>query len=48
VVSQLSGLFGHALAAWLLLAIPFVALLTLTLTAVLRRVPALAPAPAGD
>jgi uncharacterized protein (DUF2062 family) len=48
VVTQLSGLFGHALAAWLLLAVPFVALLTLMLTAVLRRVPALVPASAGD
>ena len=48
LTSQLTGLFGHALLAWLLIAVPTVACLTLTLTLVLRRVPALAPAPAGD
>jgi uncharacterized protein (DUF2062 family) len=48
LLSQLGGIFGHALAAWLLLAIPAVALLTFALTGLLRRVPALEPAPAGD
>ncbi|MGD0890043.1 MAG: DUF2062 domain-containing protein [Terracidiphilus sp.] len=48
LVTQLTGIFGHALAAWLLLAIPAVALLTFALTMLLRRVPAMAPAEAGD
>ncbi len=42
------SLAGEALAAWLLTAIPMVLLLTLILTAVLRRVPVLASAEAGD
>lgn len=46
--TQLTGLFGHALAAWLLLAIPAVALLTYGLTLLLRRVPVMAPAEAAD
>jgi len=45
--TQLTGLFGHALAAWLLLAIPAVALLTYGLTLLLRRVPVMAPAEAA-
>jgi uncharacterized protein (DUF2062 family) len=48
LVSQLTGLFGHALAAWLLVAVPAVALLTFGLTLLLRRVPAMAPARGGD
>jgi uncharacterized protein (DUF2062 family) len=48
LLSQLSGIFGHALAAWLLLAIPAVALLTFALTGLLRRVSVFEPAPAGD
>lgn len=36
------GLAGEALAAWLLIAVPAVAVLTLGLTPVLRRVPAVA------
>jgi hypothetical protein len=49
LLTQLTGLFGHALLAWLLIAIPAVALLTFGLTALLRHVPALTPAEAaGD
>jgi len=44
LLAQLSGLAGHALFAWLLLAGPAVVLITLTLTPVLRRIPALAAA----
>jgi len=46
VLTQLGGMAGQALLAWLLIAIPAVALLTFTLTPVLRRVPAVAAA--GD
>jgi uncharacterized protein (DUF2062 family) len=42
------SLAGEALAAWLLTAVPMVLVLTLILTAVLRRVPVLASAEAGD
>ena len=42
------SLAGEALAAWLLTAVPMVLLLTFVLTAVLRRVPVLATAEAGD
>ena len=42
------SLAGQALAAWLVTAIPMVALLTLILTALLRRVPVIAAAEAGD
>lgn len=48
LISQLGGLAGHALIAWLLIDIPAVALMTAMLTAVLRRVPAVAAAQAGD
>jgi uncharacterized protein (DUF2062 family) len=44
LVTQLGLMAGQALLAWLLLAIPVVTLLTLTLTGVLRRVPAIAEA----
>ena len=44
LVVQLSGMAGHALLAWLVLAVPAVALMTGTLTLVLKRVPALAGA----
>jgi uncharacterized protein (DUF2062 family) len=47
-VSQMSGLAGHALAAWLMIAVPAVALMTATLTPVLRKVPAIAAAEMGD
>lgn len=42
VVSQMGGLAGQALLAWVVIAVPAVALMTATLTAVLRRVPAVA------
>jgi uncharacterized protein (DUF2062 family) len=48
-LTQLGGLAGQALLAWLLIAVPAVALMTLMLTVVLRRVPAVASATeAGD
>jgi len=44
-----SGSFAvEALAAWLVIAVPMVALMTLFLTAVLRRVPVFASVRAGD
>lgn len=45
---QVGGMAGQALFAWLLLAVPVVVLLTPALTAVLRRVPAMAAAESGD
>jgi uncharacterized protein (DUF2062 family) len=45
---QIGGMAGQALIAWLLLAVPVVVLLKPALAAVLRRVPALAPAESGD
>jgi len=42
------GLAGQALGAWFVTAIPMVLVLTLVLTAVLRRIPVLARAEAGD
>jgi len=42
------SLAGQALGAWFVTAIPMVALLTLALTGLLRRVPVLAKAEAGD
>ena len=44
LLTKMSGLAEQALAAWLLIAIPSVLLMTATLTVVLRRVPALAEA----
>jgi uncharacterized protein (DUF2062 family) len=44
LVSQLTGFAGQALLAWLVIAIPSVALLTAALTLLLRRVPALTAA----
>jgi len=46
--SQLGWLAGEAMLAWLVIAVPAVLLMTLTLTVLLRRVPALAAAEAGD
>lgn len=43
VLEQLGILAGQALLAWLLVSIPVAVIMTLTLTHVLRRVPALAP-----
>lgn len=48
ILSQFGSLAGYAMLGWLLIAIPAVALMTFTLTAVLRRVPALAAAEAVD
>lgn len=48
LIARMGSLAGQAVLAWLLIAIPAVALLTLLLTAVLRRVPAVAAAEAGD
>jgi len=48
LLMQMGGLAGHALLAWVLIAIPAVVLMTVILTGVLRRVPALAAAEAGD
>lgn len=42
LVWQLTGFAGQALAAWLVIAVPAVVVLTVALTLVLRRVPALA------
>jgi hypothetical protein len=44
----MGGLAGQAMLAWLLFAIPAVALMTVTLTAVLRRIPAVAAADSFD
>jgi len=48
VIQQFGSLAGQALAAWLILAIPAVILLTAAFTPLLRRVPALAPAESAD
>jgi uncharacterized protein (DUF2062 family) len=41
LLSRLGALTGQALLAWLLIAIPAVALMTATLTVLLRRIPAM-------
>jgi uncharacterized protein (DUF2062 family) len=43
-LAQVGGLAGQALLAWLLVAVPAVALITATLTALLRRLPVMAKA----
>ncbi len=48
IAAQLGSITGHALLAWLLVAGPAVALLTPTLTGMLRRIPALAEVENGD
>lgn len=48
VAAHLSGLAGQALLAWLVAAIPAVALLTLMLTRMFRRIPLMNAAEAGD
>jgi uncharacterized protein (DUF2062 family) len=48
LLSQLGGLTAHALLAWLLIAVPAVLPMTAALTLLLRRVPALSAAQAGD
>jgi uncharacterized protein (DUF2062 family) len=46
--AHLCNVAGHAMAGWLVFAGPAVLLMTLALTALLRRIPALAEAQAGD
>ncbi len=46
--AQMGGMAGQAFLAWLLVAIPAVALMTATLTVLLRRVPAIAGAETAD
>jgi uncharacterized protein (DUF2062 family) len=48
LISQLGSLAGLAMLAWLVIAVPAVALMTATLTPLLRRVPALTTAEAAD
>lgn len=45
---KLGWMAGQALCAWLLVAVPAVAVITLVLGRMLRRIPALAAAEAGD
>lgn len=42
LLSQLGSITGHAMLAWFVIAVPAVLLMTLMLTVVLRRIPALA------
>jgi len=48
IVARMSSLAGQALLAWLLVAVPAVILMTLVFTFMLRRIPAMAAAEAGD
>jgi hypothetical protein len=48
LATQMGWLAGQALLAWVLIAMPAVLLLTFMLTKVLRRIPAVAAAEAGD
>jgi uncharacterized protein (DUF2062 family) len=48
LATWMGGMAGKALLAWLLVAIPAVALMTFALTHMLRRIPAVAAAEAGD
>ena len=45
---QMSGLFGHALLAWLITAGPAMVLITILLSSIFSRVPKLAAAESGD
>lgn len=45
---RMGGLAGQAMLGWLVIALPAVALMTVTLTVVLRRVPAVAAAELAD
>ncbi|HEY1767229.1 MAG TPA: DUF2062 domain-containing protein [Terracidiphilus sp.] len=47
-LSALMALAGHALVAWLVVALPAVIFLTAALTVMLRRIPALASPSSGD
>lgn len=48
LVTQMGWLAGQALLAWVVIAIPAVVVLTFTLPLLLRRIPAVAAAEAGD
>ena len=48
LATQMVGMAGQAVLAWMLVAGPAVALLTATLTPVLKRIPALCPSQAGN
>jgi len=48
LIAHLGGMASQALLAWFFLSIPAVALLTIMLTTLLRRVPAIAQAESGD
>jgi uncharacterized protein (DUF2062 family) len=48
VASHMGRMAGQALLAWLLVAVPAVILMTAMLTLMLRRIPAVAAAEAGD
>jgi uncharacterized protein (DUF2062 family) len=48
MIYRMGSLAAHAMLAWLVLAVPAVALMTFALTLVLRRVPALKAAEAGN
>jgi uncharacterized protein (DUF2062 family) len=48
IVTRMGSLAGQAMLAWLLVAIPAVALMTTTLTLMLRRIPVVNAAEAGD
>jgi uncharacterized protein (DUF2062 family) len=48
LVTQMGWMAGQALLGWVLIAIPAVVLLTFMLTRLLRRIPAMAAAEAGD
>jgi uncharacterized protein (DUF2062 family) len=48
LVFHLGAITGHALVAWLLLAAPAVLILSAAFTAMLRRIPVVAAAEAGD
>jgi uncharacterized protein (DUF2062 family) len=48
LLSQMASITEHAMMAWLLIATPAVALMTFSLTLVLRRIPAVAVAEAGN
>jgi hypothetical protein len=48
MMSSVGWMAGQALLAWLVIAVPAVLLMTATLTALLRRVPAVAAAESAD
>src|SRR6202050_769937 len=48
IASHMGRMAGQALLAWLLVAVPAVVLMTAMLTLMLRRIPAVAAAEAGD